>query len=36
MIEMWEIGLAEMAGQTVMDRLRDVGTVVEPGSVPGD
>lgn len=36
MSEGWETGLAELAGLSVMDRLRDVVAVVELGSVPSD
>lgn len=30
MSEEWETGLAELAGVSVMDRLRDVVAMVEP------
>lgn len=31
MRETWETGLADLAGLSVMDRLRDVVAIVEPG-----
>lgn len=34
--EEWETGLAELAGLSVMDRLRDVVAIVELGTDPRD